>query len=335
MLPVLSHASNRSRFGLAAIAGVSVLLIGSSAGAQQYPTRPITAIVPHAPGGGTDITARIVTDKMKEILGQPMVVENIAAAAGTVGVARLASAPADGYTIGIGDQTSFVISGLAYKPSYDVLSDFQPISLLSTSAAVLLARKSLPPATAKELIDWVKANPGGATVATFGRGSGPFITAIALQNMTGIRLRAVTYQGVAAGMQDLIAGSVDLSIAETGAALPHVRSGAIKFYGVLSNSRAIAAPDLPTIEESGGPPLYSVTWRGLWGPKGMSKDVIERLNQSIVTALNDPGVQKRIAEAAQQIAPLAMQSPQGLAAYHKASLETLAPLVKAAAAAEQ
>ena len=335
-LPRFASVPNQPSPHMLVIAfGMVVVPAFDSAVGQHYPSRPITAIVPNAAGGGTDIVARILTDKMKEVLGQPIVVENVPAAAGTVGVGRLAKASPDGYTIAIGDQTSFVISSIAYKTSYDVLTDFEPIALLSTSAGVLVARRTMPPANVKELIAWAKENPGGATVATFGRGSGPFISAIALQNMAGIRLRAVTYQGVAAGLQDLVADQVDLGIVEISGAIPHVRSGAVKAYGVLSNARAAAAPDLPTIEEAGGPPLRFVTWRGMWAPKGTPVDITERLNKSVVATLNDPGVQSRIAAAGQEIASKAMQTPQALAAYHKASVETLAPQVKAAAAAEQ
>lgn len=331
-MTAFAHAGRRAIFILAlAVVGV---LASSPAPAQPYPSRAITVIVPNAPGGGTDITARILIERMRELLGQPLVVENVGASAGTVGVARLASAAPDGYTIGIGDQTSFVVSSLAYKPSYDVLSDFQPISLLSTSAGILVGRKSLPPNGAKELVEWAKASPGGATVATFGRGSGPFIMAVALQGMTGMRLRMVTYQGVAAGIQDLIAGSVDLGIAEIAGALPHVRAGSIKAFGVLAKARAAGAPEIPTIVENGGPPLSLVTWRGVWGPKGLSQGVVERLNQSIVAALADVGVQKRIADAGQEIVPAPMQSPQALASYHKASFDVWGPLVRAAALAE-
>lgn len=315
--------------------GTPLVPVVDRASAQPYPSRPITAIVTLAPGGGTDIVARIVTDKMKEILGQAVVVENVPAAAGTVGAARLAASQADGYTVGFGDQTSFVISSLVYKPGYDVLTDFQPISLLSTSVSTLLARKSLPATSVKELIDWVKANPGGATVATFGRGSGPYISAITLQNMAGIRLRAVTYQGTGPAMQDLVAGSVDLGFAEISGALPHIKSGAIKAYGVLSKDRWAAAPDIPTIEEAGGPPVRFITWRGMWGPKGLPKDVTERLSTAVASALSDRTVQKRIVDVGQEVFPGSMQSPQALAAYHKASLEEWTPLVRAAAATEQ
>jgi tripartite-type tricarboxylate transporter receptor subunit TctC len=315
--------------------GMMFVATFDSAIGQHYPSRPITAIVPHATAGATDITARILIEKMKEVLGQPIVVENVPMAAGTVGVGRLLKAPRDGYTIAIGDQTSFVISSMSYKMTYDVLADFEPIALLSTSPSMLVARRTLPPANVKELIVWAKDKPGGATVATFGRGSGPFISATAFQSAAGIRLRAVTYQGVAAGLQDLVAGHVDLGFADIAGAMPHIKSGAIKAYGLLSNARAAALPDLPTIEEAGGPPVQFITWRGMWAPKGTPADIIEQLNRSVVVALNDPGVQSRIAAAGQEIAPKAMQTRQALAAYHKASVETLAPLVKAAEAAEQ
>jgi tripartite-type tricarboxylate transporter receptor subunit TctC len=316
-----------SAFSLLAIA-----LSGSHSFAQDYSSRPITAIVPTAPGGGIDIVARIVADRMKTTLGQPVVIENIPAAAGTIGVGRLAQATPDGHTIGFGDQTTFIVSSLTNPVSYDVFKDFEPIALLSTSGAVLVGRNTLPPPDLKQLIAWLHANPGKATAGSFGQGSGPHILAVAFQNATATRFHIASYRGIAPALQDVIAGQLDLLFSEVAGMLPYLRSGSLKAYAVLARERSAAAPDVPTIDEAGGPPLHVTTWRGLWAPKGTPAPVIARLNAAVVEALSDAGVQKRIADIGQEIAPRAQQTPQGLAAHHRAEMDKWLPMVKAASA---
>jgi tripartite-type tricarboxylate transporter receptor subunit TctC len=314
---------------------IAVSLLGAplslrSLADQPYPNHPITVIVPLAAGGGTDIVARIVADRMASTLGQPLVVENLPNAAGTVGVSRLARATPDGYTIGIGDQTSFVVSSAAYKVSYNVLDDFEPISLLSTSPVLLVGRKTMPAPDLRGLIDWLKDNPEKATMATFGHGSGPHIIGVAFEKLTGTQLRAVPYRGVALAVQDVISGQVDLMFGEAAGMLPHIRSGAIKAYAVLADARVAAAPEIPAITEGGGPPLRITTWRGLWVPKGTPIQITARLHAAVVVALSDPGVQKRIADVGQEIAPPTLRTPQALSAHHRAEIAKWVPMVKAA-----
>jgi tripartite-type tricarboxylate transporter receptor subunit TctC len=298
--------------------------------AQDYPSRPITLIVPLAAGGGTDTLARILAERMKAALGQPVVVENIPTAAGTVGVGRLAQAAPDGYTIGIGDQTSNVVSSLTNSVRYDVLNDFEPISLLSTSPVALVARKAMQAPDLKQLIVWLRENPEGATAASFGQGSGPNIIGAAFQTLTGTKVRTVTYRGAAPAIQDLVGGQVDLMFVEQTTMIGHLRSGTIKAYAILAKRRSAAVPEVPTIEEAGGPPLHIVTWRGMWVPKGTSERVRKRLGSAVVEALSDPAVQKRIADVGQEIVPRAQQTPEALAAHHKAEIEKWTPMVKAA-----
>ncbi len=298
---------------------------------QDYPLRPITMIVPHTAAGGTDIVARIVADRMKVTLGSPIVVENIPAAAGTVGASRLARAAPDGYTIGVGDQTSFVISSAVNPVQYDVLKDFEPISLLSTSPAVLVARSALPAQNLRELIAWLRVNPDKATIGTFGQGSGPHIISTAFQNQTGTRLVSVPYRGVAPALHDLVSGQVDLAFTETSGMLPHLRSGAIKAYAVLARSRSTAAPDIPAIDEAGGPALHITTWRGMWVPKGTPDAIRSKLLAAVVSALSDPDVRMRVAEVGQEIVPQVQQTPDALHFHHRAEMEKWWPMVKAAA----
>ena len=298
--------------------------------AEDYPSRPITLIVPHAPAAGVDILSRIVAERMKTTLRQAIVVENIPTGAGTVGAGRIAEAAADGYTIGIGDQTSFVISSVTSSVRYNVLKNFDPIALLSTSPVALIARKTMQATDLKELIVWLRKNPEGATAGSFGQGSGPNIIGAAFQNLTGTKLRMVTYRGNAPALQDVVGGQIDLLFAEQATIVGHFRSGTIKAYAMLAKSRSAVLPEIPTIEEAGGPPLHIVTWRGMWVPRGTPAHVSKRLGSAVVEALSDPAVQKQIAEVGQEVVPLDQQTPEALAAHHKAEFERWMPMIKAA-----
>jgi tripartite-type tricarboxylate transporter receptor subunit TctC len=298
--------------------------------AQDYPSRPITVIVPLLAGGGADTFARILIDRMKTTLGQPIVVENIPTAAGTVGVGRLAQAAPDGYTIGIGDQTSNLVSSLTTAVRYDVLKDFEPIALLSTSPIVLVARKTIPATDLKQFIGWLRDHPEGATAGNFGQGSGPHIISAAFQRSTGTKLRMVTYRGTPQALQDVVGGQIDLLFLEQSIMIGQLRSGTIKAYAILGKKRSAELPEVPTIEEAGGPPLDIFTWRGMWAPKGTPAHIVGRLNAAVVEALADPAVQKRVAEIGHQIVPLAQQTPQALAVHHKSEMEKWLPMVKAA-----
>jgi tripartite-type tricarboxylate transporter receptor subunit TctC len=300
------------------------------ASAEDYPSRPITLIVPHAPAAGVDILSRILAERMKTTLRQAIVVENLPTGAGTVGVGRLAEATPDGYTIGIGDQTSFVISSVTTSVRYDVFKDFDPIALLSTSPVALIARKTMQAPDLKELIVWLKNSPEGGTAGSFGQGSGPSIISAAFQNLTGTKLRMVTYRGNAPALQDVVSGQIDLLFAEQASIVSHVRSGTIKAYAMLAKKRSAVLPEIPTIEEAGGPSLHIVTWRGMWVPKGTPAHISGRLGSAVVAALSDPVVQKQIAEVGQEVVPFDQQTPQALAAHHKAEFERWMPMIKAA-----
>jgi len=328
----MARLSTVSYLCMPIFAALMIAVPASGSLAQGYPSRPITAIVPHAPAGGTDIVARIVADRMKSTLGQPVIIENVPAAAGTIGVSRLAQAAPDGYTIGIGDQTSFLISGLTNPVRYDVLKDFEPISLLSTSPTTLVGRTTLPPPDLKQLIAWLRANPGKATAGSFGQGSGPHIIAIAFQNMTATQFHIASYRGVAPAIQDVISGQLDLLFLEVSGMISHLRSGSVKGYMVLARERSAAVPDLPAIEEAGGPPLHVTTWRGMWTPKGTPTQVTTRLHAAVVEALGDASVQKRIAEVGQEVVPRSQQTPQALAMHHEAEMQKWLPMIKAASA---
>ena len=309
---------------LAVLAGIG------GAAAQSYPSRPVTMIVPFAAGGITDIVARLVAERMKASLGQPVIAENVTGAGGTIGTTRLFRSAPDGYTVAIGQWTSHVGAGAMYSLPFDLLKDFEPVSMLSIGPLWIIARKDLPAKDLQELIAWLKANPGKASAATIGPGSGAHMCLVYFQNMTGTRFQFVPYRGAAPAMQDLLAGQIDLFCPEAGQTLSQYRAGSIKAYAVLTQKRWFAAPDVPMIDEAGVPGLHFPFWHGLWAPKGTPKDIVATLNAAVVDALADPAVRQRLTELGHEIAPREQQSPAALAAYHKAEIEKWWPIIKAA-----
>ena len=309
---------------------LSALAGTGSAAAQSYPSRPITMIVPFAAGGITDIVARLVSERMKTSLGQPVIAENLAGAGGTIGVTRLFRSAPDGYTLAIGQWTSHVGAGAMYSLPFDYLQDFEPVSMLSIGPLWIIARKDLPAKDLRELIAWLKANPGKASAATIGPGSGAHMCVVYFQNMTGTSFQFVPCRGAAPAMQDLLAGQIDLFCPEAGQTLSQYRAGSVKAYAVLTQKRWFAAPEVPMIDEAGVPGLHMPFWHGLRAPKGTPKDVIATLNGAVVDALADPAVRQRLTDLGHEIAPREQQSPAALAAYHKAEIEKWWPIIKAA-----
>jgi tripartite-type tricarboxylate transporter receptor subunit TctC len=298
--------------------------------AQVYPSRPITMVVPFAAGGPIDTIGRIMAEGMRVSLGQPVIVENVAGASGSIGVGRVARAAPDGYTIVVGFWGTHVLNGAIYTLQYDVLSDFEPISLNASNVQVIVAKKAMPANDLKGLIAWLKANPDTASAGTAGPGSPQHVGGVFFQNATGTRFRFVPYRGGVPAMQDLVAGQIDLIISDQTTSLPQVRSGNIKAYAVTGKGRLAAAPDIPTVDEAGLPGFYFSVWNALWAPKNTPKNVISKLNAAAVDALAEPAVRQRLADLGQQIVPREEQTPAALGAYHKAEIEKWWPIIKAA-----
>jgi tripartite-type tricarboxylate transporter receptor subunit TctC len=315
--------------GLALMGIVSSLTGLNEASAQAYPSRPITLIVPFPAGGVTDIIARIVSDRLRVSLGQPVIAENVAGAGGTIGLTRLFRAAPDGYTIGIGQWTSNVGGGAMYQLPFDLLADLEPLSLLSSGTMWIVGRKDLPAQNLKEVIAWLKAHPN-ATAGTIGAGSGAHMCLVYFANKAGVQLQYVPYRGAAPVMQDLLAGQIDLSCPEAGQTLSQYRAGSIKAYGVLMERRWFAAPDVPTVEEGGVPGVDFPFWHGLWAPKGTPKEIVAKLNAAVVDTLADPTVRARLTELGHEVVPRDQQTPAALLAYHKAEIEKWWPIIKAA-----
>jgi tripartite-type tricarboxylate transporter receptor subunit TctC len=317
----------------AILAAVALTALAGTIGAQAdtYPSHPITIIVPFPAGGPTDTLARIIGERMKGPLGQTIVVENPTGAAGTIGTNRVARAAPDGYTLILGHWQTHVINGATYQSlPFDVVKDFEPISLVADNPVSLLGKAALPPKDLKELIAWLKANPGKATVGIGGVGGGADVVGTYFQKNTGTSFQFVPYRGAAPMIQDLVAGQIDLTFTQIGSALAQVKGGQLKAYAVLAKSRWAAVPDTPTLDEIGVPGLHASFWHGLWAPKGTPKDVVARINSALVETLADPSVQQRFAEVGQGTWPREMQTPQALAAYQKAEIEKWWPIVKAA-----
>jgi tripartite-type tricarboxylate transporter receptor subunit TctC len=301
-----------------------------SAHAQGYPSRPVTMIVPFPAGGVTDIVARLMSEYMRGPLGQPVIAENVAGAGGTIGVTRLYRSPADGYTFAIGQWTSHVGSGAMYSLPFDFLKDFEPIAMVSIGPLWIIGRKDFPANDIRELIAWLKANPGKASVATIGAGSGAHMCMIYFANETGTSMQFVPYRGAAPAMQDMIAGQIDLFCPEAGQTLPQFGAGAIKAYAVMGDKRWFKAPGVPTVAEAGVPGVVFPFWHALWAPKGTPRDIVGKLNAAAVDALANPAVRARLTDLGHEVAPRERQTPEGLAAYHKAELDKWWPIIKAA-----
>lgn len=293
--------------------------------AQTYPSRPITLIVPVAAGSSSDVVGRVLADRMSKSLGQPIIIENVSGADGTIGTGKAAHAVPDGYTIGMGFTSSHALNGAFYSLSYDVLNDFAPISPLITGSLVLYARKTIPAKDLRELIAWLKSNPNKASAGVF-TVSFRLMNAL-LQRQTGTQFTLVPYRGSTPEMQDLVAGQIDFCF-DTPVLLPLVRAGSIKAYAVTSDTRMTLAPAIPTFAEMGLPMLSFPIWQGLFAPKDTPKDIITKLNAATVEALADPAVQSRLSDLGFQIFPRARQTPEGLRAQQKADIEKWWPIIK-------
>jgi tripartite-type tricarboxylate transporter receptor subunit TctC len=307
-----------------------IVLLASAASAQTWPTRPISMIVPASAGGPTDAIARVLAEPMSARLGQTVLIDNVAGAGGTIGVGKLARAAPDGYTLGIGQWSHYVLNGATYALQYDLLKDFAPIQLLTNGPLLLVARKTLPADDLKALIAWLKANPDKASAGTGGVGAPGHISGIFFQKQTGTSFAFVPYRGTGPALRDLMAGQIDLMIDQASNVVPQIQAGTIKGLAVLSPARLPSTPDVPTVDEAGVAGLHMSVWHGLWAPRAVPTDVIARVNAAVVAALADPKTREKLGGLGQEVPPAEQQNPQALAAFQKAEIDKWWPIVKAA-----
>jgi tripartite-type tricarboxylate transporter receptor subunit TctC len=312
------------------LTAIALSICASGVAAQGYPSKPVTMIVPFAAGGPADTIARIVAAPMGKALGQTVVVENVTGVAGTIAVGRVAKAAPDGYTLSIGHWSTHVINGAVYQLPYDLLADFEPLGMVASNPLLIVTHPSFPAKDLRDLIGWLKANPDRATVGTAGTGSGSHIGGIYFQVATGTKFQYIPYRGTGPAMQDLVGGRIDLMFDQASNSIPQLRNGRIKGYAVTAKARLASAPDVPTVDEAGLPGHYLSIWYGLWAPKGTSSEVVGKLSGAIVASLADADTRKRLADLGQDIPPREQQTPQALAAFHKAEIEKWWPIVKAA-----
>jgi tripartite-type tricarboxylate transporter receptor subunit TctC len=308
-------------------------LVGiACAHAQTYPSRQITLVVPFPPGGSTDVAARIMAERMRAPLGQPVIVENIGGAGGSIGVGRVARAAPDGYTFDIGQWDTHVGS-IIYKLDYDLQKDFEPIGLVSNNPQLMVAKKNLPADNLKDLVVWMKSNPGKINFVN--QNAAANVTGVLFEKLTGQKFQYIPYRGAGPAMTDLVSGQVDLLVVQGAVALPQIRGGKIKAIANLSPQRSASMPDIPTSDETGVKGLYMSGWFGFWAPKGTSKDIIAKLNAAMMEALADPAVKARFTELGLDVAPRELQTPEGLAAFQKAEIDKWWPIIKDAGISAQ
>jgi tripartite-type tricarboxylate transporter receptor subunit TctC len=309
---------------------LAVFAVGGTALAENFPSHPITIVVPFSAGGPSDAMARILAERMKVMLGETLLVENVTGAGGSIGVGRAVRSPPDGYTISFGHLGTHVANGAIYKLGYDLVADLEPVVLLPSNPMIVVSKNAVPAKSLKELLEWLKSRPAPATAGTAGAGSGSHIAGLYFENVSGIKLQYVPYRGTAPALNDLVAGQIDIIIDQTSNSINQVRGGNIRAYAITADKRIESAPDVPTVDEAGLPGFHMTLWSGLWAPKGTPKEIVDKLNAAAVDALNDPAVRKQLENLGLQMPPQDQLTPQALGAWQKAEIAKWWPVIKAA-----
>ena len=315
---------------LLASALIAGLAVPVAVTAQGYPARAITIVVPFSAGGPTDTLARIMGERMRKTLGQPLLVDNTTGAGGSIGVGKVVRSAPDGYMISIGHWGTHVVNGAYYTLPYNLLTDLEPVALIASNPQVIISKLAVPAKNLKELTSWIAANQGKVLMGTGGVGGASHMAAIYFQNAIGGKFQYVPYRGGAPALQALLGGEVDLYVTQVSNITTQVRSGKIRAYAVTAPTRQAAAPEIPTVDEAGLPGLHTSVWHGLWLPKGTSREIIMKLNAAIGETLADTAVRERFADLGQEIPSREQQAPEALRAYHKVEIDKWWPLIKAA-----
>jgi len=303
---------------------------GGTARAENFPSRPITVIVPFAAGGPSDAMMRILGERMKTTLGEAILVENVTGAGGSIGVGRAVRSPPDGYTLSFGHLGTHVANGAVYKLGYDLVADLEPVVLLPSNPMIIVSKNAVPAKSLSELLAWLRSLTTPAAAGTAGAGSGSHIAGLYFESVTGIKLQYVPYRGTAPAMNDLVAGQIDLIVDQTSNSINQVRAGTIRAYAVTDDKRVDQAPDIPTTDEAGLPGFHMTLWSGLWVPKGTPNEIVTKLNAAAVDALNDPAIRKQLENLGLQMPPSDQMTPDALGAWQKAEIAKWWPMIKAA-----
>lgn len=312
------------------LAGVLVLASITGAAADDYPSKPITIVVPFPAGGSTGALARILVEPMRAALGQPIIIENVGGGGGSIGVGRVARAAPDGYTISLSHMQTHVINGATLNLPYDVVKDFESVALIADTPQTIVVRSGFPAKDLKEMVAWLKANPEKGTAGAVGVGGPSDITAYFFQKQTGTKFQLVPYRGGGPLLQDIVGGQIDFNFGQASTYLGAVRNGQLRAMAVLQKQRWDIAPEIPSVDEAGVPGLYGSFWHGMWLPRGTPKEIVTKLNAAVVAALADPETVQRFRAMGQEVWPRDKQTPEALAAWQKAEIDRWWPIIKAA-----
>ncbi|OKO74109.1 tripartite tricarboxylate transporter substrate binding protein BugD [Bradyrhizobium sp. NAS96.2] len=312
------------------LAVLAMLAFAGTAAAETWPAHPITIVVPFAAGGPSDAMARILAERMKQSLGEVVLIENVTGAGGSIGVGRAVRAAPDGYTVSFGHLGTHVANGAIYKLGYDLVEDLEPVVLLPSNPMIIVSKNAVPAKSLKELLEWLKSRPAPPTAGTAGAGSGSHIAGLYFENVSGIKLQYVPYRGTGPALNDLVAGQIDIIVDQTSNSINQVRAGNIRAYAVTDSKRVANAPEVPTVDEAGLPGFHMTLWSGLWVPKGTPKEIVAKLNTAAVQALRDPAVKKQLENLGLQMPPQDQLKPDALGAWQKAEIAKWWPMIKAA-----
>lgn len=282
-----------------ALAGLGMLVLAAVAGAQPWPSKPIRYVVPFAAGGTTDVLARMLQPELQKALGVAIVIDNKPGAGGNIGSDIVAKAAPDGYTIGGGTVSSHAINVSLYgtQMPYDPVKDFAPIALIATIPNVLVVNPSVPATNVKELIAYMKANPGKLSFASAGNGTSQHISGEMFKSMAGVDMQHIPYKGSAPGIMATLAGEVQMMFDNATIAIPHIKSGRLRALGITTAQRSAALPDVPTIADAGGLTGYAIgSWQGAFAPAGTPPEIVKRLHDEIAKILKTPEMQKRLSD---------------------------------------
>ncbi len=313
---------------LAALAGVA-----APAAAQDFPSRPVTMIIPFAAGGPTDVLGRIMGARMSDVLGQQVVIENVGGAGGMTGAARVAQSAPDGYTIGLGTVGTHAQGQSLYKkPLYNAATDFTPVALIAEVPIVLIARKDFPAANLKEFVDYSKKNQDKMTFGSAGTGSATHLGCVVLNTAMGTGITHVPYRGTGPAMQDLQGGRIDFLCEVVSTAKPQIDGNTVKAIAILTKQRSPALPNVATAAEQGLPDVEAYTWNAIFLPKGAPDAIVKKLHDATLAAMHTPSVKERLEGLGAMIVPDDRATPQYLGNFVKSEIEKWAAPIKASGA---